>query len=75
MDVLPHETFHRQADDLLVDVTVSLTQAILGTEIRVPTMDGGVMMKVPGGTQSGSTSGSEAKACRFCAGRARETSW
>ncbi len=55
VEMLPHGTFQRQGTDLLVEVTVGLTQAILGSEIRVPTMDGGVMMKIPPGTQSGST--------------------
>jgi molecular chaperone DnaJ len=55
VEVAPHGTFQRRGSDLLVEVTVSLPQAILGTETRVPTLDGGVMMKIPAGTQSGST--------------------
>jgi molecular chaperone DnaJ len=55
VEVLPHRTFERKGSDLLVEVTVSVAKAILGSEVRVPTMDGGVMMKIPAGTQSGST--------------------
>jgi molecular chaperone DnaJ len=55
VEALPHGTFERKGSDLLVEVTVSLSHAVLGTEVRVPTMDGGVMMKIPAGTQSGST--------------------
>ena len=55
VEMLPHSTFERKGSDLLVEITVSLSKAILGTEVRVPTMDGGVMMKVPAGIQSGST--------------------
>ena len=55
VEMLPNPTFERKGSDLLVEINVSLSQAILGTEVRVPTMDGGVMMKIPAGTQSGST--------------------
>jgi molecular chaperone DnaJ len=55
IEMIPDRTFERKGGDLLVEATVSLTQAILGTEVRVPTMEGGVMMKIPAGTQSGST--------------------
>lgn len=54
IEVPVHRTFQRNGADLQVEVSVSLTRAILGTEIRVPTMDGEVTMKVPAGTQSGS---------------------
>ena len=55
VEMLPHRTFERKSSDLLVEITVSMSRAILGTEVRVPTMDGGVMMKIPAGIQSGST--------------------
>ena len=55
VEMLPHRTFERKGSDLLVEITVSLSKAILGTEVRVPTMDGGVMMKIPAGTQSETT--------------------
>ncbi len=54
IEVPPHRTFQRNGSDLQVELSVSLTRAILGTEIRVPTLDGEVTMKVPAGTQSGS---------------------
>ncbi len=54
IEVPAHPTFQRTASDLQIETRVSLTQAILGTEIRVPTLDGEVTMKVPPGTQSGS---------------------
>ena len=54
IDVPPHRTFQRNGADLQVEMILSLTRAILGTEIKVPTMDGEVTMKVPAGTQSGS---------------------
>ena len=54
VEVKPHATFQRQGNDLASVVTISLPKAILGTEIQVPTLDGGVFMRVPPGTQSGS---------------------
>jgi molecular chaperone DnaJ len=56
-EIPPHLTFERKGSDLLVEITVRLSKAILGTEVRVPTMDEEVMMKIPAGTQSGSTLG------------------
>lgn len=51
--IRPHSTFERKGDDLYVDVDIPYTVAALGGEVRVPTMKGGVTMKVPAGTQSG----------------------
>jgi len=55
VEIPRHPSFQREGSDLIVEATVGLAKAILGTEIRVPTIDGGVMMKIPAGTQSGST--------------------
>ncbi|HUI72539.1 MAG TPA: DnaJ C-terminal domain-containing protein, partial [Spirochaetia bacterium] len=54
IDISAHRIFQRNGSDLQVEVSVGLTRAILGTEIRVPTLDGEVTMKVPAGTQGGS---------------------
>jgi DnaJ-class molecular chaperone len=51
INVLPHETFRRDGDDIFVDVPVPLSMASLGGEIEVPTVDGEVKMKVRSGTQ------------------------
>ncbi len=53
--VRPHHLFERHGNDLLCDVHVDITQAALGSEIQVPTLNGNVKMKVPAGTQSGRT--------------------
>jgi len=55
ISVRPHHLFERHGSDLLCDVHVDITQAILGSEIDVPTLNGNVKMKVPAGTQSGRT--------------------
>jgi molecular chaperone DnaJ len=53
VEVTPHAHFQRQEASLIVEISVSLPQAILGAEISVPTLDGAVVMKIPAGTQSG----------------------
>jgi curved DNA-binding protein len=44
--------FRREGSDLLVDKEISLTDAVLGTTIDVPTLEGIKRVKVPPGTQS-----------------------
>ena len=51
--VKPHELFERSGDDILINVPITFPQAVFGTEIEVPTLDGNIKMKVPAGTQSG----------------------
>lgn len=50
-----HEVFTRNSMDLACEVPIPFTTAALGGEIRVPTLDGAVSLKIPAGTQSGST--------------------
>jgi molecular chaperone DnaJ len=54
VEMAPHHRFQRRGNDLYTEVTVSFPNAALGTEVQVPTLDGGVVMKIPPGTQSGS---------------------
>jgi len=49
-----HPHYSRDGADVIVDVPVTFAEAVMGTEIRVPTPDGGrVKLKIPAGTQSG----------------------
>lgn len=49
-----HPFYSRDGADVVVDLPVSLPEAAFGTEIRVPTPDGGrVKLKIPAGTESG----------------------
>jgi molecular chaperone DnaJ len=52
INVLPHEFFQRDEADVLCEIPVTFTQAALGCEIEVPTLEGRVKVKVPEGTQS-----------------------
>jgi molecular chaperone DnaJ len=51
--VKPHQTFERHGDNLHVTVPVSLTTAVLGGEVQVPTLKGKLALKVPPETQNG----------------------
>jgi molecular chaperone DnaJ len=55
LHVKPHDIFQREGDDLLCEVPVSFVQATLGTEIEVPTLSGKAQIKIPAGTQPGTT--------------------
>jgi DnaJ-class molecular chaperone len=55
VEVQPHPTFRREGIDLVIEVIATLPQALLGAELSVPTLEGSVVMKIPPGTQSGST--------------------
>ncbi len=49
-----HPYYSRDGADVIIDVPITFAEAVLGTEIRVPTPDGGkVKLKIPAGTQSG----------------------
>ena len=51
--IKPHDVFKRQGADLYMDVPVSITDAALGKEVEIPTLDGKVKIKIAEGTQSG----------------------
>lgn len=53
--VKPHPVFRREGDDLRCDVDVDLYTAVLGGEVWVPALSGGVSLKIPPGTHSGKT--------------------
>lgn len=53
IDLKPHAVFERHDNDILTQIKISLTKAILGAEVEVPTLEGKVTMKIPAGTQSG----------------------
>jgi molecular chaperone DnaJ len=54
--VQPHHRFGRRGADLLITVPITYPEAVLGTEVAVPTLDGGrVTLRIPPGTRNGRT--------------------
>lgn len=53
--VAPHPTFRREAEKIIIEQEIDLATAVLGGEISVPTLDGDVKLKIPAGTQPGTT--------------------
>ncbi len=52
-ELLPHPLVRREGDDLLLDLPITVPEALLGAEVKVPTFDGEVTVTVPQGSQSG----------------------
>jgi len=55
ISVKDHEIFERQNDDLFCEIPIKFTLASLGGSIEVPTLTGKAALKIPVGTQSGTT--------------------
>jgi DnaJ-class molecular chaperone len=53
LEVQPHRFFAREGDDIHLTLPVSLREAVLGGEVKVPTPTGAVSMRVPKGANSG----------------------
>jgi len=51
--LLPHKLFERKGDDLYTEVSVPLATAVLGGEVRLPTLNGNLALKIPPETQNG----------------------
>lgn len=50
-----HPFYERDGDNIRLDLPISLKEAIAGAKVKVPTIDGAVMLSVPAGAQSGTT--------------------
>ncbi len=53
INVLPHKIFEREGNNVWLEIPISFTQAALGAEIEVPTLDGKTKYKIAEGTQTG----------------------
>lgn len=53
VEVTPDKRFQRQGADLVSELPISITQASLGDDVEVETIDGNVKLRINGGTQSG----------------------
>lgn len=69
--VKPHPLFKRQGNNVTCDVPITFTQAAMGAEIEVPTLDGKVKYTVPEGTQTGSVFRLRGKGIPFLRGNGR----
>jgi len=47
-----HPTFSREGDDVVVEKEINFSEAVLGTTVEVPTLEGKKRVKIPAGTQS-----------------------
>jgi DnaJ-class molecular chaperone len=55
VNIKPDKLFERQDDDIYVSVAIPFSLAVLGGEIKVPTIDGEIKLRIRSGTQSGTT--------------------
>jgi DnaJ-class molecular chaperone len=53
INIQPHRFFTRDGDDVRLDLPISLSEAVLGASVRVPTVEGAVMLTIPPGSTSG----------------------
>jgi molecular chaperone DnaJ len=71
LDVMPHEYFVREGNDILLELPLNIAQAALGTELEVPTVDGTEKIKITPGTQTGATMKLRGKGVPFLRGSGR----
>lgn len=55
LSIRPHPVYRREGDALVMDLPVSVPDAVLGAKVQAPTPDGPVTLTVPKGSNSGST--------------------
>jgi DnaJ-class molecular chaperone len=55
IEVRPHPVFERDGDDIVVELPISIDEAVLGGKVEVPTVSGRVSVTVPKGANSGQT--------------------
>ncbi len=55
LSIRPHPVFKREGDNLVMDLPVSVPDAVLGGKVEAPTPEGAVTLTVPPGSNSGST--------------------
>lgn len=55
INVKEHAYFRRHDDTIHLELAINITQASLGDEVEVPTLDGKELMTIPAGTQTGET--------------------
>jgi molecular chaperone DnaJ len=71
IEVEPHPYFVREGNDILLELPLNIAQATLGAEVEVPTVDGQERIKIPPGTQTGTTFRLRSKGVPFLRGSGR----
>ena len=69
--VRPHQLFRREGNNVYCDAPITFTQAVLGGELEIPTIDGKVKYDIPEGTQTGTTFRLKGKGIPSINGRGR----
>jgi len=69
--VKKHPQFERQGNDVYSEIKLSITQAVLGTTVMVDTLDGKVELKIPEGTQHGTTFRMKGRGITYLKGHGR----
>ena len=69
--VQPHELFRRDGVDVFCEAPITFTQAVLGAELEIPTIDGRVKYTIPEGTQTGTVFRLRGKGIPVLNGRGR----
>ncbi len=69
--VRPHPHFERDGYNVWLEQHISFTQAALGDNLRIPTLDGDVKFDLPAGTQSGAVFSLKGKGIQILNGRGR----
>ena len=52
IEEIPHELFERDGNNLYLEHYITFPQAVLGTNVDIPTIDGKARIKIAAGTQS-----------------------
>lgn len=71
VSVKPHSVFRRDGNSVMCNIPISFTQAALGAELEVPTLDGKVKYAVPEGTQTGTIFRLKGKGIPYLRGNGR----
>ncbi|MGL4880616.1 MAG: DnaJ C-terminal domain-containing protein [Waterburya sp.] len=69
IDLQPHSLFKFEGDNIVCEVPITPEEAALGVEIKIPTSEGGVTMKIPSGVDSGQSLRLRGKGWRDAKGR------
>lgn len=54
ISVKPQKNFTRVGDNIEIEIPISFQEALLGGEVKIPTLDGQILLKIPPGTNTGS---------------------